>query len=390
MKFMKYLILILGFGSPTWAMEIDHYKNVIFKQSDLDKPLFSKNKLLPTKNLEAVLIKYKVALESLRDALIQLNEEVGAKNLVSFDPHVGDTCCEIRAFILASSLKETIYHQVCSNEEWLSLYVKNIEEILSKIKKIIEVKLNDKESTFAIFEPNATYRTFFDNYKLNLNFEVTDEIRYLQLCYFLTQARITAYSFEKPFFTGELLTSAHIKDSDFGLSINSFKDLVHSSQAELSKISIKQIQKELDNLYVLSEEFKADLVCALGAEGCCLSPGMDSKELGAYFPMLVVLYASALQKGIPIVLRVLKFSKEPKGFTRIYQLFIPDTENFAFKAVELNDAYDVYKDSIALDLHALSFDGSYEEFEEFLKTSSSIPFLPSLTESSSFEICLKN
>jgi len=386
MNFIKYLILTLGFHISIWSMEIDHYKNVIFKESELDTPLFYKGKLSPIQQLANVLIKYKTALECLRDALLQFNTQLTHKSLISFDPHVGDTCCEMRAFGLASYLIENIYQETCLNDVWMSSFLKKINAVISKILEL-EVKLKER-GTFAHFKQGATYRTFFDHNKLSLNIEIPDEIRYLQLCYFLTQARKKGYSFDQELFTEKFLKLTHIKKGAFGLTSKIFKDIVRCTQAELSKASVKQIQKELDNLSILSEEFKEDLHCAIGAEGSCLSQGIDGKEVAAYFPMLVVLYASALQRNIPIVLKVLKFSKDPKGFTRICKLYLPDKDNFMFKAVDIDDT-DIDKDSVAIVIEALSFDGPYSEFEEFLKTQSPIQLLSNPVEDLSFELLYK-
>lgn len=384
MKFMKYLILILGFGSTAWSMEIDYYKNIIFKQSELDKPLFSKNKLLPTKYLEAVLLKYKVALESLRDALIQLDEEVNAKNLVSFDPHVGDTCCEMRAFILCCFFKDKIHEQPEFQKGCLHV-INNVDTVLNKIKNIIEIKLNDRK-TFDSFEQNATYRDFFDHFELALSSDVTPKMRFLQLCYFLTLAKESSFGFNFASFNKKSFAPDHCKKSALGLTNGLFKDLVQSAQAELSKVSIEQIQIALEELSLLSEEFKTDLNSAIGLDGCCLADGMDAKKVAAYFPLLVVLYTSALQKEIPIVLRILRFSKELKGFSRIYQLYLPDKENFTFKAIIDESMINEYKDSIALVLDAESFDGSYDEFLSFLGNSNAICPLTNIDQDLSVQI----
>jgi len=367
-------------------LKIDYYKNIVFEKQDLDSRLFSPQHKPTIAQLKKVLIKYQIALISLKEVLNQLIKENDSTTLISFDPHVGDTCCEIRAYWLTLFLRNNFGLEAQFN---IPMLIKDIDRALNLTSDIISIKLKER-GCFNNFDSTTLYKDFFNYYELNLNLVIPDEIRYLHLCYFLTIARKASFSFGHAHFTDQLLVPACLKKTAYDLSTNIYKDLVKSAQAELSKSSVLFIQKQLAELSVFSQELKNDLCCALAENGCCLSEGVDRKETAAYFPMLLVLYASALQNEIPIVLRILKFSKETKGFSRIYQFYLPDKENFMFKAVDDQDVLKNYKNHSALILEALSFNGSNDEFKEFIKNEGQVDPLHDPTSDLSFiPLCTK-
>ncbi len=165
-----------------------------------------------------------------------------------FDPHVGDTMCQIRAMLLLHINKETKI-----NED----YVKAIVKLLIKVEKIksqLECLQNHKTNRFEII---ILEKFFLDN---ELYFYLPDEVQVLFLSYVLTLYKNFHYHFDSRIDIERLMGDLNIGKSSVVRLYENFQILISDMSVRFLKIKLPKYSE------VINYFCKKDLV------GRCVLP----------------------------------------------------------------------------------------------------------------------
>ncbi len=300
---------------------------------------------------KTVFAEYKIGLKSLAASLEHAALET------TRDPHVGDTCCEIRAHFWATNAQA--FSQCASN---VMYETKALLEKFEKLESLFEQNLPKGNAA-----KGYTFLKFLEDHGLAVS--INKLLKLAQLSCFLTKAKTRHFNFRNTAFSEDSLLGETIECANnpmsCGLEEKAFKKLIDHAQKQLATASVEYVQHELKELSVhepigLSQALLEDLHKAIGTNGCCIN--RQNKITAAYFPTLMTLYTRAAEKNIPIVLKIVRFQKNPPLFYKICKLYIP-TKNIEYVAAE---AGNIPRTGPALIIEAFSFPGSYHQLEAFM------------------------
>lgn len=228
------------------------------------------------------------------------------KKYEEFDPHVGDTACQIRACLISVFAKDSIDK---------SLAVKRTEELKILYNKLCVYQLTFKSNTTHEKNNNYTVRELAD--KIGIHFFLSDEEKIIFQSYFLTR-----FKKETPLNT---VIDYDTISLDINLSRKVSKKLARHYQLSLASHSCEEIIRwaSTDNQYNL------DSLKALQRSDD------DERQVLPCYLFTKIIYSHALKEGIPILV----ISKLKDEFIPIY--FKPNPTRSGF----------IYHDDLRDELH---------------------------------------
>lgn len=226
--------------------------------------------------------------------LIRLSQEALTKfknrEMPFFDPLVGENSCQIRAAMFTEILNQPdIDAKVSSTLSRLTEHAEKIQDLLDKMPSKLD--------------QNASFKSFLQQEKAL--FEISEEIAIIISSFILTETTVINYKQNE---SGVPLRKERIPPNIFserkGLSTKFAKDLIKTTQKNLSKYSVMYVQRLAMKL-LFSKEEKAAAIQAFKN----VKTDKFNRRLVPFYPTMRLLLNEMYTNGTPLVLKIKQFVK---------------------------------------------------------------------------------
>ncbi len=228
------------------------------------------------------------------------------KQLLSFDPHVGENLCQIRACQILDLHLET--QQTPSNILLQSVNLKRFENLLRDVDYLVMTKAyeqtcEDRELTIGKYLAN-----------LNLNVSISETLHFLTLSHFLTRYRVFNSQENTLIDYSKLI-------ADLGVSKNLSRRLIHLYQKQLSKHSFEYVKKAA----ITHTSFPLEMINLLQ------NTDDDGRMNLPCYIIMETLLADLKAKKLPILFVVRHELMTPKRFSTLVYVYDEAKQQFCYQ-----------------------------------------------------------
>lgn len=265
------------------------------------------------------------------------------KNMIKFDPHVGDTLCQIRAYKILLLCHENRKKNLTFVKQELAIYNKCYLNLVACLAKFEEL-----ERTFSKYHKDLDSPELLDAFlkRNKLIFSLTEDMYFLMQSYTLSK-----YSVIDGAGISRGINYQQIC-SDYIMSKTCAKRLMRGFQVELSKYSCRFIFSLIEKLEESNfKELKSILPFLLKADD-------DRREVLPCYEATKILWASLISKKMPVFI-IAEAGKQKYEF-----LFRANGKDF-----ELCDKDQFYSEEPCLIIRGIT-QSSHSELLWFFKTNS--------------------